>query len=177
MKKMLLSLLLILIGCQTDTSGPDQNLSGSHLTVTGDLDESYSAVAYFGISTYTSGDTTREYFTIMIMPKMTGTNPLGMALLFKLNPEPPAVQNYQIGEYAIGSDIPENEFGGSFSGRNTTDYSGYTMTAGNLNITEVTTTVVKGDLEMSGYYRKLFEQDTTRIVNISGYFSATELIY
>ncbi len=110
------------------------------------------------------------------MPRISGANPLGMALLFKFNPEIPVVQNYQIGEYAIGSDIPENEFGGSFSGRNITDYSGYTMTAGNLNITEATTTVVKGDLEMSGYYRKLFEQDTTRIVNISGYFSATELI-
>ncbi len=177
MKIMLLCLVLILVSCKNDTTGPDQNSAGSYLTVTGDLNESYSAIAYFDTGSYTSGDTIKEYFTIMIMPRIPGANPLGMSLLFKLNPELPAVQNYQIGEYSFGSDIPANEFGGSFSGRNVTDYSGYTMTSGNLNITVATTTTVKGDLEMSGYYRKLFEQDTTRLVHISGYFSASKAIY
>jgi hypothetical protein len=177
MKIMLFCLVLIMVSCENDPSGPDQNSSGSYLTISGDLNESYSALAYFDTGSYTSGDTIKQYFTIMIMPRIAGANPLGMTLLFKLNPAPPAVQNYQIGEYSFGSDIPENEFGGSFSGRNATDFSGYTMTSGNINITAATTAAVTGDLEMSGYYRKLFEQDTTRIVNISGYFSATAATY
>jgi hypothetical protein len=49
------------------------------------------------------------------------------------------------------------------------------MTMGNLSITAVTTSNIQGELDMSGYYVKLFEQDTTRIVNISGYFDAIKM--
>jgi hypothetical protein len=174
MKIILITALLIVLGCKEDTTEP-KTKSDSYISVTGDLRESYAAVAYFSISTYTSGDTTREYFTLIIRPKISGSNPLAMALLYKLNSEPPQVQNYQIGEYGFGSDIPENEFGGSFSGKNITDDSGYIMTTGNLNITAVTKSNIHGELEMSGYYMKLFEQDTTRIVDISGYFDATKI--
>ena len=102
-------------------------------------------------------------------------NPLAMVLLYKQNSKSPQIQNYQIAEYALGSYIPANTFGGSFSGKNITDESGYIMTMGNLSITAVTTSNIQGELDMSGYYVRLFEQDTTRIVNISGYFDAIKM--
>jgi hypothetical protein len=84
MKVIIITALLILWGCQDDSTEPKAS-ADSHINVTGDLKESYAAVSYFGTSTYTSGDTTKEYFTFIIRPKTSGMNPLAMVLLYKQN--------------------------------------------------------------------------------------------
>jgi len=169
-------IILALINCEKDSTEPN-NSSDSFTSVTGDIEESYNATAFFAVSTYTSGDIVKEYFTIMIQPKSLGANPLAMVLLYKLGPDIPLTGTYVIGEYGFGLDIPENEFGGSYSGRNVTDYSSYSMSSGNLRITKATQSEITGEIEMSGYYVRLLEQDTTRIVNVTGNFHATPSPY
>lgn len=176
MRVILAAILLSLIGCKDDSTGPDNYTPESFISVTGDLTESYAGLAFYGISTYTSGDTTRQYFTFIIQPKTAGSNPLAMLFLFKFNSEPPQAQTYQIAEHSLGEDFTENEFGGGYSGKNVTDYSGYNLTGGNIIITDTSSARMRGEFEISGYYRKLLERDTTRTVTISGHFSATEWV-
>ena len=165
--------LIILFSCDKDTTEPVP--VSSSISVSGDISESYDVVAFFGISTYSSNTNEKEYITITLLPKTAGSNELAMTLLYKSGPEFPEVESYNIGEYAFGEDIPESEFGGSFSGRNVTDLSAYLMTAGMLVITESSATNISGEVEMSGYYVKFLERDSTRIVTITGKFNATPM--
>jgi len=167
--------LILLISCSKNSTDPDEVIRSS-LSVSGDLEESYDVVAYFGLSAYSSDSIEKEYFSFLLFPQNEGTNVLAMTFLYKSGPEPPLKGSYYIGKYALGEDIPSSDFGGSFSGRNMTDFAGYMMTEGILNITESGTEKVKGNFEMSGYFVQGFESDTTRIVNISGVFSAVPII-
>lgn len=107
------------------------------------------------------------------MPKSPGANPLAMALLFKSGPQVPEVGTYSIAEYALGEDIPENQFGGGYSGRNVTDLSGYTMTTGSVTFLEVTQSRIRGEFEMSGYYRDQSGSNSSRVAHVSGQLNAT----
>ncbi len=129
--------------------------------------------ALFGITTYTSSTSEKEYFTITLIPKAPGNNELAMTLMYKSGPESPVVHSYDIGAYAFGNDIPADGFGGAFSPRNVTDLSGYIMTSGTLSISESSAARISGEFEMSGHYARLAEQDSTRMVNINGKFYAT----
>jgi len=165
--------LIILFSCDKDSTEPVP-LSSS-ISTSGDISESYDVFAYFGISTYSSGTNVKEYFTITLLPKTPGNNELAMTLLYNSGPESPEVDTFNIGEHAFGEDIPESEFGGSFSGRNVTDLSAYFMTTGMLIITENSASKISGEVEMSGYYVKFLERDSTRIVTITGKFNATPM--
>lgn len=173
LKASVIIFLIILFSCDKDSTEPVP--LSSFISVSGDISESYDVFAFFGISTYSSGTYEKEYFTITLLPKTPGTNELAMTLLYNSGPESPEVDIYNIAEHAFGEDIPESEFGGSFSGRNVTDLSAYFMTTGMLIITESSASKISGEVEMSGYYVKLLEQDSTRIVTISGKFNATPM--
>ncbi len=162
---------LVLFGCSSDSTGPES--SDAQISATGDITESYEARAFFGTSTWSSFDEEREYFSVVIVPRSPGANPLAAALLFKSDPQVPDVGTYSIAEYALGDDIPENWFGGGYGGRNVTDLSGYTMTNGSVTFSEVTQSRIRGSFEMSGHWVQLAEADTLRIVNVSGQFNAT----
>jgi hypothetical protein len=107
----------------------------------------------------------------MVVP-MEADNPLAMALLYKSGPESAEVGSYPVGKYAFGYDIPQGHFGGSFSAQNVDDFSGYSMTSGTLTITKSSSELVSGNFEMSGHYVQFIEEDTTRVINISGKFNA-----
>ena len=173
LKASVIFFLIILSNCDKNSTDPDP-LSSS-ITVSGDISESYDVFAFFGISTYSSGTEEMEYFTITLIPKTSGSNELAMTLLYKSGPESPEVDIYNIGKYGFGEDIPASEFGGSFSGRNVTDLSAYFMTTGTLSITESSASKISGEVEMSGYYVKFSEQDSTRIVTIIGKFTAAPM--
>ncbi len=176
MNKNLIDLILVLLacilipGCSNNSTEPEDLLKSS-ISVTGDLTESYDAVAYFGISTFNSNMEEKEYFSLMIIP-IAAENPLAMTLLYKSGAESADVGSYQIGKYSFGNDIPEGHFGGSFSAQNADDFSGYSMTSGTLVITKNGSELVSGNFEMSGYYAQFVDEDTTRIINISGKFNA-----
>lgn len=161
---------LVLLGCDGDSTEPES--SDSQISATGDITESYEARAFFGTSTWSSFDEEKEYFTVVIVPRSPGANPLASALLFKSGPQVPEVGTYSIAEYALGDDIPGSQFGGGYSGRNVTDLSGYTMTTGSVTFSEVTQSRIRGSFEMSGYWVQFAESDTLRIVNVSGQFNA-----
>ena len=173
LKASVIIFLTILFSCDKDSTEPEP-LSSS-ITVSGDISESYDVFAFFGISTYSSGTIEKEYFTITLIPKTSGSNELAMTLLYKSGPESPEVDIYNIGKYSFGEDIPVSEFGGSFSGRNVTDLSAYWMTTGTLSITESSASKISGEVEMSGYYVKFLEHDSTRIVTITGKINATPM--
>jgi len=176
MKKNLIDLFIALFafilsqGCSNNSTEPEDLLKSS-ISVTGDLTESYDALAYFGISTFTSDMEEKEYFSIMVIP-VEADNPLAMTLMYKSGPESADVGTYQVGKYAFGNDIPEGHFGGSFSAQNAEDFSGYTMTDGTLTITNSGSDLISGNFEMSGYFVEFVDEDTTRIINISGKFNA-----
>ncbi len=165
-----LAFLLVLPGCSSDSTEP--GASDSQISATGDITESYDARAYFGVSTWSSFDEEKEYFSVVIVPRSPGANALAATLLFKSGPQAPEVGTYSIAEYALGDDIPASEFGGSHSGRNVTDLSGYAMTAGSVTFSEVTQSRISGTFQMSGHWVQFAESDTLRIVNVSGQFNA-----
>jgi hypothetical protein len=127
-----LLLLFIFVGCSKDSTEPEPVPGDSHISVSGDLTESYKVTALFGTSTYTGDTVEKEYFSIVLFPNEEGTNPLALTMLFKSGPELPSIQTYTIGKHALGQDIPANNFGGGFSGLNTENFAGYTMTQGML---------------------------------------------
>ena len=163
-----------LISCDTSTGPAPAN---SSIFVSGDISESYDVTAYFGIATYSSDTTEIEYFSISLIPKPPGDNNFAITMLYKFGPESPNVGTYNIGEYSFGEDIPAGDCGGSFSSKNATDLSGYIMTSGALQIDESTASKISGEFEMSGFYVKFFERDTTRIVTITGIFNAIPIQY
>ena len=163
--------LVVLLGCDGDSTEPAS--SDSRISATGDITESWDATAYFGTSTWSSFDEEKEYFSVVLIPESPGANPLAAALLFKFDPQVPGLGTYSIAEYALGDDIPANEFGGGYSGRNVTDLSGYTMTSGSVTFSEVTQSRVRGSFEMSGYYRDQSASDPSRVAHVSGQFNAT----
>ncbi len=162
--------IIAAMGC-SDSTGPEP--SGSHVSVTGDLTESWDATAYHGISTWGSSSNELEYFSVILLPQSPGTNLLAGAVLYKFGAEAPEVGTYSFGEYALGDTIPAGEFGGGFSGRNASDFAGYVVTSGSVTFTEVADNRVRGEFEMSGYYAALAETDTSRVVDVVGSFSTT----
>ena len=170
-----LLLLFIIAGCSTDSTEPEPVPGDSQISVSGDLIESYKVTAFFGTATYTADTLEKEYFSIVLFPLVEGTNPLAFTILFKSGPELPFIQTYTIGEYAMGQDIPANHFGGGFSGLNTEDFAGYTMTQGTLLFKTVSASNITGEFNMSGYWQQFFEVDSSRIVAITGNFSATPM--
>ena len=60
-------LLLWILSCSKSTEPED--VEKSTIRVTGDLTENFDAIAYFGISTYTSDTEEKKYFSLMIMPR------------------------------------------------------------------------------------------------------------
>jgi hypothetical protein len=166
---LLFSALFLLPACNNSTE-PTEN-GETTISVSGDIAESYNAVAYFGISTYTTDSEEKEYFTIMIIP-MESENPLAMTLLYKSGPEAAQTGNYQIGKYAFGNDIPAGWFGGNFSSKDAIDFSGYTMTSGNLTITKSTAESIQGSFNMNGHYVQFVEEDSSRTITVTGEFNA-----
>jgi hypothetical protein len=164
-------MLLALFGC-SDSTAPEAG--ASQVSVTGDITESWEANAYHGISTYSSFDTELEYFTIALFPKSAGSNLLAGTLIYKFGAEAPGVGTYDLGGYAIGDTIPAGEFGGGYSGLDATNFAGYTMTGGSITFIEVTPTAVRGEFDMSGHYTRLTDEDSSRVVNVSGTFVTTE---
>jgi len=164
--------LFLLPACNKSTE--PEEIGETTISVRGDITESYTALAYFGVGTYTSDSEEKEYFTLMIIP-MESENPLAMTLLYKSGPASPETGNFQIGKYAFGNDIPAGYFGGSFSSKNAEDISGYTMTSGTLAITESTAKSIWGSLNMSGHYVQFIEEDSTRIISVSGKFNAVPM--
>ena len=164
---------MVLYSCDKKSTKPEQ--SNSFISVNGDISESYDVSAFFGISTYSSYTNDKEYFTITLRPETPGSNEIAMTLLYKSGSVSPEVDSYNIGEYAFGQDIPESEFGASFSALNVTDLSAYIITTGTLIITESSASKISGEVEMIGHYVKFIEYDSTRIVNINGKFNATPL--
>ena len=169
-----LLLLFIFVGCSKDSTEPEP-VGESHISVSGDLTESYKVTALFGTSTYTGDTVEKEYFSIILFPNEEGTNPLALTMLFKSGPELPAVQNYTIGKYALGQDIQANHFGGGFSGLNTEDFAGYTMTQGTVSFKTVSESNITGEFNMSGYWQQFAEEDSSRTVTIIGDFNATPI--
>jgi len=176
MKKNLIDLFVILLAfvqitsCSKNSTEPVET-GESSVSVTGDVTEAYDVFAYFGISTYTSDMEDLEYFTIMLLPG-SEENPLAMTLLYKSGAETAETGSYQIGKYSFGNDIPEDDFGASFSPLNTDELSGYIMTSGTLTISKSSSESVRGSFDMSGYFAQFTEEDETRIINISGKFNA-----
>ena len=173
MKKMIfiaLTAVFIFTRCGDNSTDPVPDVS-TRISVTGDITESYDAMAYYLPATVES-DTITEYFIILILPRKTGENVLAGAWLYKSGLELPGAQNYQIGEYALGEDIPPGDFGGSYSGLNAVDLSGYTMTDGSLNIQTVSGSKITGEFSMSGYWRMGIGSDPSRTVTVNGKFSA-----
>jgi hypothetical protein len=169
---LLFSVLCILPACEESTE-PEEKKE-TKISVTGEINESYQAIAYFGISTFTSNSEEKAYFSFMIVP-LESDNPLAMTLLYKSGPEATQTGNYQIGKYAFGDDIPAEWFGGSFSSNEAVDLSAYAMTSGNLTITESNAESICGSFNMSGHYVQFVEEDSTRIISISGQFSAVPM--
>jgi hypothetical protein len=167
-----LLLLFIFTGCSKDPTEPEPVPGKSNISVTGDLTESYEVTAFFGTSTYTSDTTDKEYFSLLFFPVAEDSNPLAFTLLFKSGPELPSVQVYTMGRYAIGEDIPANHFGGGFSGLNTEDLAGYAITQGTLSFKSVSESIISGELNMSGHWAQFTEEDSSRIVTITGKFNA-----
>ena len=97
-------------------------------------------------------------------------------MLFKSGPELPSIQTYTIGKHALGQDIPTNNFGGGFSGLNTEDFAGYTMTQGTLTFKSVSEPNITGEFNMSGYWQQFLEEDSSRTVTITGNFYATPML-
>ena len=65
-------MLLILFNCYKNSTKPKP--SDTYISVTGDLNESYEAVAFFGVLTYSSDTTEKKYFSIYLLPKSPGEN-------------------------------------------------------------------------------------------------------
>ena len=99
-------------------------------------------------------------------------NPLAFTLLYKSGPDLPTAQTYTVGKYALGEDLPANYFGGGFSGINTDNFGGYTMTEGNITFSSVSPSLISGNLNMSGQWALGVEEDSLRTVMISGNFNA-----
>jgi hypothetical protein len=99
---------------------------------------------------------------------------LAFTILFKSGPELPSTQTYTIGRYAIGEDIPADRFGGGFSGINTEDFASYTMIQGTISFQSVSGSTITGELNMSGHWAQLAEEDSSRTVTITGNFHATQ---
>jgi hypothetical protein len=164
-------LLIIIIGGCSDNSTEPTPVAQTRISVTGDISESYDAVAYYTPATF-ENDTVKEYLVILILPRTTGDNILAGAWLYKSGAELPEKRNYQIGEYAFGDDIPADKFGGSYSGLDADDFSGYSMTEGLLNIQSVSVSKITGEFSMTGYWRMGIDSDSSRIVTVTGKFSA-----
>ena len=165
--------LIFPLSCDKESTEPEP--PESHVSVSGDVDEAYEVEAFFGVSTYSviGPDTiTKEYFSITLTPKVNTLNPMARIFLYKFEPDRAPVGTYQIGEYVFGQDIPANIYGGAFSSKNATDFSGYIMTSGLLTITESSASKVVGEVEMTGYYTSGLQQDTSRTVNVNSYFVA-----
>lgn len=167
-----LLLLFIFVGCSKDSTEPEPVPGDSHISVSGDLTESYKVTALFGTSTYTGDTIEKEYFSIVLSPLAEGSNPFALTILFKSGPELPSTKTYIIGKYAMGQDIPANNFGGGFSGLNTENFAGYTMTQGMLLFKTVSESNITGDFNMSGYWQQFLEEDSSRTVTITGNFYA-----
>ncbi len=170
-----LLLLFIFVGCSKDSTEPEP-VGDSHISVSGDLTESYNTTALFGTSFYTADSIQKEYFSIVLIPLTEGSNPFAFTILFKSGPELPATKTYNIGKYAMGQDIPEDNFGGGFSGLNTEDFAGYTMTQGTLTIKSMSESNITGEFNMSGYWQQFLEEDSSRTVTIIGNFYATPML-
>ena len=170
-----LLLLFIFVGCSKKSTEPEPVPGDSHISVSGDLTESYKVTAFFVTSTYTGDTVEKEYFSIFLFPNAEGSNPLAFTILFKSGPELPSTQTYTIGKYALGQDIPANHFGGGFSGINTEGFGGYTMTQGTLTFKSVSGSIISGDLNMGGYWAQDIEEDSSRTVTIIGDFNATPM--
>ncbi len=170
-----LLLLFIFVGCSKESTEPEPIPGESHISVSGDLTESYRVTAFFGTSTYTTDTIEKVYFSIILFPIAEGSNSFAFTILFKSGPELPPVQTYTIGKYALGQDIPANHFGGGFSGVNTEDFAGYTMTQGSLSFKTVSESNITGEFNMSGYWQQVVEEDSSRIVTIVGNFKATPM--
>jgi len=178
MKTILLIPLFILIvfsGCSKKSTEPEPVPGDSQISVSGDVTESYKVTAFFGISTYRSDSIVKEYFSICLFPHEEGSNPLAFTILFKSDPELPSVQTYNIGKFALGQDIPNNYFGGGFSGINTEGFGGYTLTGGIISFESVSGSTITGELNMSGYWAQGIEEDSSRTVTITGNFNATPM--
>jgi hypothetical protein len=93
-------------------------------------------------------------------------------MLFKSGPELPSVQDYTIGRFAMGEDLPISHFGGGFSGLNTEDFAGYAITEGILTFKSVSESIITGEFTMSGHWAQGIDEDSTRTVNITGNFNA-----
>jgi len=167
--------LIVFSGCSKKSTEPEPVPGDSQISVSGDVAESYKVTAFFGISTHTSDSIVKEYFSIFLFPHAEGSNPLALTILFKSGPELPSTQTYTIGKFALGQDIPVNHFGGGFSGINTEGYAGYTMTDGTLSFESVSESIIRGELNMSGYWAQGVDEDFSRTVTITGNFNATPM--
>lgn len=168
----LILLLLIFVGCSEDSTAPEPVPGESNISITGDITESYKVTAMFGTSTYTSDMIEKEYFTIILFPNADGSNPLAFTILYKSGSELPSAQVYTMGRYAIGEDIPGTHFGGGFSGLNTEDFAGYTITEGTLSFMSVSESIISGELNMNGHWVQFVDEDSSRVVTITGDFNA-----
>ena len=159
--------ILITLGCNKKSTDPEP-VSESHLSITGDVTESYQVTALFGTSTYTADTIEKEYFTLLLFPNVEGSNPLAFTMLYKSGTGLPATESYHIDEYALGEDKPANHFGGGFSGINTEGFGGYKLNQGTINFKSVSESVNSGELDVSGYWAQGVAEDTTRTVILSG---------
>lgn len=173
-KSIMIIILILLSGCNNDSDpeGSDM-ISNSYITASGDINESYGAVAYFGIATYTSFDVGKEYLSITLYRLTSEENDLTAIFMFKSGSELPAPGSYDIGQYAIGDDMPPDVFGGAYCSGDVSDYSSYHMTSGTLTINESSDLKISGEIDMSGHYAELADEDTSRTVSITGEFIAT----
>jgi hypothetical protein len=176
--KNLLSILIISIlsfsltfhGCSKNSPEPEPVIKSS-VSVTGDVSEAYDVIAYFGISTFSSDMEEKEYFSILLFP-VAAENPLAMTLFYKSGASVAEAGKYPIGKYAFGDEIPVDIFGGSFSAQNADDFSGYIMTSGELTISKSSSALIAGNFGMSGHHVQFVDEDTSRVVTISGKFNA-----
>jgi hypothetical protein len=166
--------LIYLTGCSSDPTEPEP-VGESQISVTGDVTESYQVTAVFGISTYTADLVEKEYFSILLFPNAEGSNPLAFTILFKSGAGLPDTKSYSIGKYALGQDIPDNDFGGGFSGINTEGYGGYTLNQGTIKFNSVSETRISGELDMGGHWAVGVEEDSLRTVSITGTFQAIQM--
>jgi hypothetical protein len=165
-------IFLFSAGCGEQSTGPEPNPVASSVSVSGDVTESYAVTAFYGIMTYTADTLTMEYFSILLIPNVPGSNALAMTLLYKSGADNPQSRSFEIGEYAFGDQIPADSFAASFSSINSEQMDGYTMTDGQLIIKSVSAAEIAGEFIMTGFWRSGFEEDRERTVNVSGSFTA-----
>ncbi|TFG98864.1 MAG: hypothetical protein E4H13_09435 [Calditrichales bacterium] len=168
---------VLYLACGTTDPKEEEIKSGGTITVAGDLNESFAVDAGYTTAAYDDGNITKQYFTIILLPRQPGANPLAMSLLFKSGASLPQAGTYTIGGFAFGDDIPVGSFGSSYSGRNVTDFSSYQMHSGNLTLTDVSSKKVSGHYEASGYYADFIDVDSSRTVTINAEFVAIPLPY